>query len=478
MTELVDLFIRLIVLTEGCEITRDSSSSDLLSVLGTKAVARYGEQERESQVRLLPDVLPADPLFGNEGRFLAWRAEEETDAAAHLILAALVRIFLSFAEELASLVTSTLSLLHSGCLILICHGDWAVKADCLNILRMWRERKLAVSTTRQLLLEVNISVQVFEATLLPDMLNDPEDAADIALMQDAFFGLLHRFCSYPVDGLELRSLRVALSRLAGRYLSGDLDSLLKHEHQVGLCRILVAMHHNQPDQQPDVLLNRCIRLRLTAEVDQLVWQEAAAALHKEPSRPGKRKAEGEPIDGVLDLTECKMWVACSDAYFQLMKDNTLNGEHLRDLLTVATSLGSRILLKWPNSLFVIFDAAALAFLTSVMESLVSSGNQLILLTIVRDLTLLLHASPADQSQELWALLVGIASRPWLRSGLKRADLRLDRWQEVLTAVQEEEESLVRESLDILSLFKKECCPKWRLAVMKHCLSSHGELIVG
>jgi hypothetical protein len=476
MTELIDLFIRLIVLTEGCEITRDSSSSDLLSVLGTKAVARYGEQERESQVRLLPDVLPADALFGNEGRFLAWRAEE-TDAAAHLILAALVRIFLSFAEELASLVASTLSLLHSGCLILICHGDWAVKADCLNILRVWREQKLAVSTTRQLLLEVNISVQVFEATLLPDMLNDPEDAADIALMQDAFFGLLHRFCSYPVDGLELRSLRVASSQLAGRYLSGDLDSLLKHEHQVSLCRILVAMQ-NLPDQQPDVLLKRCIRLRLTAEVDQLVWQEAAAALHKEPSRPGKRKAEGEPIDGVLDLTECKMWVACSDAYFQLMKDNPLNGEHLRDLLTVATNLGSRILLKWPNSLFVIFDAAALAFLTSVIESLVSSGNQLILLTIVRDLTLLLHASPADQSPELWALLVGIASRPWLRSGLKRADLRLDRWQEVLTAVQEEEESLVRESLYILSLFKKECCPKWRLAVMKHCRSSHGELIVG
>jgi hypothetical protein len=166
-----------------------------------------------------------------------------------------------------------------------------------------------------------------------------------------------------------------------------------------------------------------------------------------------------------------------------MKDNTLNGEHLRDLLTVATHLGSRILLKWPNSLFVIFDAAALAFLTSVIESLVSSGNQLtVLLTIVRDLTLLLHASPADQSQELWALLVGIASRPWLRSGLKRADLRLDRWHEVLTSaaggMQEEEESLVRESLYILSLFKKECCPKWRLAVMKHCLSSHGELIVG
>jgi hypothetical protein len=59
-------------------------------------------------------------------------------------------------------------------------------------------------------------------------------------------------------------------------------------------------------------------------------------------------------------------------------------------------------------------------------------------------------------------------------------LKLGRWKDLLSScppVDKEKKELVAESLNILSLFKKECCPKWRLTVMKKCLSSHGDIIV-
>jgi hypothetical protein len=61
-----------------------------------------------------------------------------------------------------------------------------------------------------------------------------------------------------------------------------------------------------------------------------------------------------------------------------------------------------------------------------------------------------------------------------------ADLRLGRWQQPFTKnsqLEEEEGEIISQSLLTLSLLKKEVCPKWRLAVMKYSLKSHGEKIV-
>jgi hypothetical protein len=206
-------------------------------------------------------------------------------------------------------------------------------------------------------------------------------------------------------------------------------------------------------------------------------------LLKEPLRTGKRKADSEPVDTAIDLAECKLWTVCYGIYQQNITESTEKGAHLRDLLSVAANLVRRVLLKWPRSAVAAFDSAGVSFLIAQMDSLVATvGGQNQLLAAAPDMALLLHASRTEGSEyeEMYQLLAGVASRPWLSAGLKMADLRLGRWQQPFTKnsqLEEEEGEIISQSLLTLSLLKKEVCPKWRLAVMKYSLKSHGEKIV-
>jgi hypothetical protein len=411
MNELVDLSLRLVVLAERSESKNEGV--DLLSILGEKVVAQYGEQEREGHVRLLPDVLPADGLFGNEGRFIQIQAGDLDPAER--ILASLTRIFVSFASELGRYLPRTSRLVHSGCLLSLCRGDWQMKVDCFNLLRLWGEERLEMSIM-QVLLQMNIVMQVFEAVLLPSAQTVPEDSDSVELVRDAFFTFLSIFCSYSAESLELRGLQATISGLARQFISGQLDSL-KREHQVILAKILLLLE-NKPDQlqrnwRPEILLEKCIRLGLTEQVEQLVWEEVDATLLKELSRPGKRRAEGDPTDVILNLTESKLWDTCCSSYKKLIVETKERSEYLSAFLTVSINLGRRIVLKSPGSAFVVFDSATLSFLASVLEGLVTSrDNQHWLLSVVRDLTLLLYDSQVagESSEEISLLLVGIASR--------------------------------------------------------------------
>ena len=484
MNELLDLSLRLIVLVHRLE--NEDVPPDLLSILGDKTVLQYGEQELDHHVRLLPDVVPADGLFDNEGRFLPMRAGDAE--SAETVLAALTRMFLSFAEELCRFVPLKARLLHTVCLILMCRGDWSVKSDCLDIFRVLHTQRLTLSR-KQLLLEVNLTVQVFEATLVPADSTPVEECAALELVQSSFFALLNTYTALPVASTELCCLQAAISKLTEESRSSDIDRL-KLSHQKILTKLLVHLHHQQRrvegNNLPESLLKKSIQLGLVDEVEELVWEEVAATLHhKEPPRVRKRKADSEFTDVVIDLTEGKLWTVCCSTFQQRITEDT---ESVLALFTVAKKLVKRILLKWPLSAVVAFDSAGLSFLVCLLEQMVAGAatcprGQERLLSVARDLALLLHSSrapEAEKGEDISQLLVGIASRPWLlTSGLKVSDLRLGRWQQLFTnnPLSDVDDQVVGGSLHILSLFRKEICPKWRLSVMKHCLKIHGEKIV-